>query len=244
MDKREEAKNSFSLLVVCSAITVALWFIPFAGILTYPFRMFVTLIHETGHALAALVTFGGVYKITLDWSGNGLTWTNGGIRLFVSSAGYLGATMYGAALLLVLRRVRYSKLAAASTAVLLLLITVLLGGNITVWAVGLFWGVGLLVLAKCASANTVHFLMSFLAVQSLLNSFYDLRTLIFLSAFDPHTQTDAQNMAHATHDVLPAIFWSLGWALISLGVLVLTLTVYYRSLRGGSAVMRKETAFQ
>ncbi|HYL98060.1 MAG TPA: M50 family metallopeptidase [Blastocatellia bacterium] len=231
MDDRNEIKNSFGLLLICSAITVVLWFIPFIGFITYPFRMFVTLIHESGHALAALITFGSVQRITLDWNGSGLTWTNGGIRLFVSSAGYMGATVYGALLLLLLRRVSMARITAVGTAVMLLFITVFLGGNFTVWAVGLFFGIGLLALGGLASSKVVHFFMSFLAVQSLLNALFDLRTVLYISAFAPGQPSDAQNMARATNNFIPAIAWSAGWALASLVILAFTLRIYYRSVR-------------
>ncbi|HKV40411.1 MAG TPA: M50 family metallopeptidase [Blastocatellia bacterium] len=231
-----EAKSAFSLLIVCSLLTLVLWFVPFASFLTYPFRLFVTLIHETGHALAALLTFGGVKRITIDWSGNGLTWTNGGVRLFISSAGYIGATLYGAVLLLILRTRRFAKPAAIATGILLLLITIFLGGNLAVWVTGLVFGVGLLAIGLVAPEGAVHFFMSFLGVQALLNAFFDLKTLLYLSALNPGQPTDAQNMAIATNGIIPAIAWSFGWALISLGILVLTLVIYYRSLKRANPI--------
>ncbi|HSO75606.1 MAG TPA: M50 family metallopeptidase, partial [Blastocatellia bacterium] len=73
METQSEVKASFKLLLLASALTLALWFIPFAGVITYPIRLFVTYIHEIGHALAALATFGGVNRVGLDWSGSGVT---------------------------------------------------------------------------------------------------------------------------------------------------------------------------
>ena len=73
--------------------------------------------------------------------------------------------------------------------------------------------------------------MSFLAVQCLLNAFYDLRTLMYLSAFDSSALTDAQNMEAATGGLVPAILWALGWSMISLVMLAVTGYVYYRSLK-------------
>ena len=75
MQSQSEVRNSFKLLVFASLLTMALWFIPFAGLITYPIRLFVTYIHEIGHALAALVTLGGVNRVALDWSGSGVTFT-------------------------------------------------------------------------------------------------------------------------------------------------------------------------
>ena len=231
MQSQSEVKASFKLLVFASLLTLALWFIPFAGVVTYPIRLFVTYLHEIGHALAALATFGGVNRVALDWSGSGVTFTQGGLGLLISSAGYLTTTVYGSALLLFLRRERNAKVAAIGTGALLLLITGLFGGNIVAWLAGLVFGAGCLFLGMKGRPKLVHFCMSFLAVQCLLNAFYDLRTVLYLSAFDPAFPTDARNMSQATGGFLPPVVWAAGWAVVSIGVVAGTLLIYYRSLR-------------
>jgi hypothetical protein len=232
MSNREEAKNAFSLLVICSAIALVLWFVPLGWILTYPFRMFVTLIHEGGHAAAALLSLGGVHRITLDWHGNGMTETSGGIGLLISSAGYLGATSYGAALLLLLRKAERARPLAILTAALVLLETIVLGGNIVIWVAGLAVGLMLLALGCLAPRRVAHFFMSFLAIQAVLNALYDLSALLYLSVYDSNRLTDARNMAAATSNILPATFWALAWGAVAVGILACTLMVYYKSLVG------------
>ncbi|MCI0487555.1 MAG: M50 family metallopeptidase [Blastocatellia bacterium] len=229
MENQLEIRNSFKLLVLGSMLTLVLWFIPFAEVIIYPIRLFVTFIHEAGHALAALVTLGSVRRIAIFWSGSGVTETVGGVGFLISSAGYLGTTVYGAALLLLLRRARFAKAVAFGTGVLLLVMTVFFGSGLGAWATGLLVGGGCIALALKAKPGVVHFAMSFLAVQSLLNAFYDLRTLMYLSAFQPSSLTDAQNMANATGGFVPAMVWAIGWSIISLAILAATLLAYYRS---------------
>lgn len=240
MQSRSEVKDSFKLLVFASLLTLALWFIPFAGVITYPIRLFVTFIHETGHALAALATFGGVNRVELAWNGSGLTFTRGGLGLLISSAGYLTTTVYGAGLLLFLRRERNARAAAIGTGALLLLITALFGGNIVAWLAGLVFGVGCLALGLKGQPKLVHFLMSFLAVQCLLNAFYDLRAVLYLSAFDPGFPTDARSMSQATGGFLPPVVWAAGWVFLSALVVIGTLVVYYRSLRERAQLREKD----
>ena len=95
-------------LLVAAAISVLLWFIPYAEILTYPFRIFVTFIHEGGHALAALLTGHSVESLSVAKNASGVTQTSGERSLFSSdlyfSAGYLGAMAFGALLLMLIRR--------------------------------------------------------------------------------------------------------------------------------------------
>ncbi|HLG14579.1 MAG TPA: M50 family metallopeptidase [Blastocatellia bacterium] len=231
MQSQSEVRNSFRFLLFASALTVALWFLPLGDYLTYPIHLFVTLVHEIGHALGTLLTLGKVNRIALDWNGGGVTETVGGARLLISSAGYLSATLYGAGLLLLLRRARNARAVALGTAVMLLAATILFGGNIVAWSVGLTLGAGFLILGLKGSERLTHFLMSFLGVQSILNAFSDLRTLIYLAASEPGRLTDAQNMAKATDGFVPAIVWAIGWSLLSLLILSVTLMLYYRSLR-------------
>jgi hypothetical protein len=237
MQSKSEVNDSFKLLVFASLLTLALWFIPFAGIITYPIRLFVTFIHETGHALAALATFGSVNRVKLEWNGSGVTFTQGGWGLLISSAGYLTTTLYGSALLLLLRRQRNARAAAIGTGALFLLITALFGGNMVAWLAGLVFGAGCLALGLKGNPKFVHFFMSFLAVQCLLNAFYDFRALLYLSAFDPTSLTDARNMSQATGGLLPPLVWAAGWVLLSTVVVIATLVVYYRSLRERAAYL-------
>ncbi len=236
MQNQAETKSSLNLLLLASAVTLILWFIPFAEVITYPIRLFVTFIHEGGHALATLLSFGSVREIELYPNGSGVTVTEGGFRLLISSAGYLSTTLYGAALLLLLRKQASGKSIAIVTAILMVLLTVFWGGNWLMWLTGLILGVGFLALGVKAKPRITHFVMSFLAVQCILNAFYDLKTLLYLSAFSPAVHTDAKNMTEATGNFIPSVVWGIIWAFISVLMLGVTLLVYYRSLKAKSKV--------
>ena len=101
-----DARPQVRTLLAVTLLSVALWFIPFAEYLTYPFRLFVTFIHEGGHALAALLTGNSVVSLSVSPDTSGLTVsTQGGFfsQMLTSSAGYVGATAYGALLLVLIR---------------------------------------------------------------------------------------------------------------------------------------------
>lgn len=115
-------------LIVASIGTVILSFVPFANILTYPFLIFSTFIHESSHALAAILTLGRVDSITIAPDGSGLTYSAGGIRFIVASAGYLGTALFGGLLLVLSRGIRLVRPVLLSCAVLVGLVTVLFVG--------------------------------------------------------------------------------------------------------------------
>ena len=218
-------RDAKTYLLGASAISIVLSFIPFAGFLVYPFKLFVTFIHEGGHALAALGTLGSVERIAINPDTSGLTLSLGGMPIIISSAGYLTSTLFGAALLLIGRNGKHAKTALGLIAVLILALTL-------VWVKGIFGlivGVGLtavlILFAAAANPKVAHFFLSFLAVQCCLNALYDLKTLFLISAITSQS-SDAVNMQRLTF--IPAMVWALLWLGLSLVVLWVTLKTYFR----------------
>src|SRR5882724_3277918 len=124
----KDARPQATTLLIAAAISIVLWFVPFAEVLTYPFRLFVTFIHEGGHAIAALLTGSSVHGLQVAPNGAGLVYTLGGNRLsqmIVSSAGYLGAMGYGALLLVLIRRSTAVRAVLYGTAAYILALTLL-----------------------------------------------------------------------------------------------------------------------
>jgi hypothetical protein len=218
-----------STLIKATVFTVILWFIPFAEVLTYPFRIFVTFIHEGGHALAALLTGNTVNGITIFMSGAGETYTStGGIisELLISSSGYLGAISFGALLLLLIRRTIAARAVLLGSAVMILALTFIYGFT-SVFTIlsGLGLSGALLLSASFLGPKAANFLVGFLAVQCVLNAVLDLKSLLFLSSpFAPYVHTDAMNMAVTTG--VPAIFWAVIWIGISFFILSVVLRAY------------------
>src|SRR3989441_10320767 len=109
-----DARPQATTLILAAIISVILWFVPFAEILAYPFRIFVTFIHEGGHAIAALLTGNSVESLRIAMDGSGETYTTkGGLwsQALVASAGYIGSMAYGALLLILIRKAVAARLA-------------------------------------------------------------------------------------------------------------------------------------
>jgi hypothetical protein len=227
-------------LLIAATISVVLWFIPFAEFLTYPFRIFVTFIHEGGHALAALLTGNSVASLSVATNASGETYTTqGGIfsQVFISSAGYLGSMAFGALLLILIRKAVAARIVLLGCAIFVFSLTMIYGLIkpifwMTAWSgipftllAGTIISVGLILIARFASAKVATFFVSFLAVQSVLNALTDLKTVFFLSSpFATAVPTDAVNMAQATG--IPAIFWTVVWIAFALGILWFAMRLY------------------
>lgn len=94
------------LAFVAFLIALFLWQIQGISVLTYPLRLFVTLIHELSHGLSALATGGSFLRFEVTQHGAGLAYTSGGSRFLIIQAGYLGTALFGAVLLVLANRVR------------------------------------------------------------------------------------------------------------------------------------------
>lgn len=226
-----DARPQVRTLLIATLITLALWFIPYANLLTYPFRLFVTFIHEGGHALAAVLTGSSVQSLSVAIDAGGLTETlspQGGFfsSFFISSAGYLGTIAFGALLLWLVRRQVKARVVLVGSALLILGLTVVFGfiaplTNLSLQPFTVLSGVaiaaGMLAAAKYFGLRAANFLVGFLAVQCVLNAVFDLKNVL-LSSVASTDASDAMNMAAATG--IPAIFWSLLW--IGIAVLILS----------------------
>lgn len=230
------------MLMLAALISVVLWFVPFAEILIYPFRIFVTFIHEGGHAIAALLTGNSVQSLSVSPTGSGETWTTQGgtfSQMFVSSAGYLGAMAFGAVILVLIRRKAAARVVLFGSAFLILFLTFVFGflkpifsGPAASWwdvpftfIAGVVISLGLYAIGRWTGERVALFIVSMIAVQCILNALLDLKTVLFLSSpFAPTVPNDALNMANATG--VPAIFWAVLWIAVAFGILLLALRLY------------------
>lgn len=236
------ARPQAKTLLLAAAISIGLWFIPYAEILAYPFRIFVTFIHEGGHAIAALLTGNSVLSLSVSMNGAGETYTSQGgtfSQMFVSSAGYLGAMAFGAVMLVLIRRAAAARVILFASAFLILFLTfvfgflkpIFSGPGPTWWSVpftfiaGVVLSLGLYAIGRWTSQRVALFIVSMIAVQCILNALLDLKTVFFLSSpFAAAVPNDVVNMANATG--VPAIFWSVLWIAVAIGMLLLALRVY------------------
>ena len=248
-----DARPQAMTLLLAAVISIALWFIPYAEILSYPFRIFVTFIHEGGHAIAALLTGNSVQSLSVAMNGSGETYTTQGgwfSQMFVSSAGYIGAMTFGALLLVLIRRAVAARLVLLGSAGVVLALTIIFGVVKPLFAgvwlslsglpftlfAGVLLSAGLFAVARFASARVATFVVSLLAVQCVLNALLDLKTVFFLSSpFAATVPTDALNMANTTG--VPAIFWAGLWIAFSVLILLVAIKQYVASRQRSFAGM-------
>jgi hypothetical protein len=190
----------------------------------YPFKLLVVLMHESGHAAAALLSGGSVRQIVVDPREGGYTmslippglWS----QIVVSSAGYLGSTVSGCVLLLLAARSKSGRWPLVALAGWTAVVAAL-------WVrdpFTLFFVAGaslaLALVARFGPSLLRRGLLVFLGTFSVSYALYDIRDdlLHFGSA---SVQSDADALAQAT--LVPAIVWGIAWGLLSIVLVALTL---------------------
>lgn len=219
-------------LVVAAIVVAVVGALPIASYALYPFSVFVTMAHETGHAFMALATGGTVASLKVSPDLSGVTLVGGGIQALVAPAGYLGATLLGAGVLLApVRRARWvlATLALIPLAVLLLLHP----ANLFTAAWAASFVVVLAIAVWKLPLRWAAFLQIIIGIEAALNAARDLLTLLFISTSDAHIQTDA--IAESKVLFLAPTVWAITWTVTSLivliGVLALIVKRDVRALR-------------
>lgn len=224
------SRSALSRLLLASALSVVISLVPVVSLVLYPLRLFVTFIHEGSHALAATLTGGHAAFIQIMPDASGVTYSSGGWGAVIVMAGYVGASAYGAAMLALARRPGTARLILGVSGIITALLDLLLVRN----GFGVGWGVaiaaGLLFASRRLSGKAAELTAMFLGVQCVINSLYDLKTLVGLSTLANGPVSDAVLMSQIIP--LPPLVWAVFWALLSLGILGTALRPYWRDARG------------
>jgi hypothetical protein len=203
------------LFWIAAAIAAVL---SFTGWSLYIDKLQVTFLHEASHGLAALLTGGKVLSFTLAPDTSGLCTSAGGFRPLISMAGYMGSCLFGGAMLVAARKRGWARWVVLGLGAFMLGFTVLYGGNVMAWLVGLGWGAFFVWAGLKGRGWQLSLLLSFMAVRNSLNALTDLRVLMHLSGYG--VLTDAQIMSNTfTGGLVPAMVFAIIISVASLAIL-------------------------
>ncbi len=242
----QDARPQIKLLLTAILLSVGLWvvsmFLPFTNYLVYPLQLFATFVHEGSHVLAAFITGSHIESLTVSPDASGVVWSAPSswlASLLISSAGYLGTTAFGTALLVWMRYGYSSRIGLYISAGFVGIMMLVFGlifplFNVfslkvsiasvvfTVFSGAVLTG-GLFAIAKYSALKWANFALAFLSVQCLLNAIFSLKTLFLISTLTD-VQSDAVNMANATG--IPSIMWVLIWIGVSVLMISIGLRIY------------------
>jgi hypothetical protein len=231
-------RRALIITLVAVVIVYLLWNVPQLSSLAYPFRLFVTYVHEAGHSAMAWLTGGRVLGFTVSPDGSGVAVTAGGNRALIIPAGYLGAALFGSLLFYIVNTIPRPRLISAPLGAALIVFTLLFArpdasGLPLALTVGLLVGLLLLALAWKASRDINLLVLNVLAMMTALNAVLDVVGLIQHSHITVRTpgggviHNDAVAFSREIAPLIPPAVWALLWALIAI---VMTGAAVYFSL--------------
>ncbi len=215
-------------LLLALLVTLLLWNVPFGSYALYPFKIFATWLHESSHGVMMLFTGAGVKKLEVFRDTSGLAVPSWGVtrgaQVAISSAGYMGTALLGAALLVLGRARRRARLALGIVGLFMLLSCLFWVSNgFGVAAVAAF-GVLAAALAGFGSDRACVFVLNLVAAQSCINAVLDIRVLFAANMYvdgRPYQQSDA----HAVSSLIggPPWLWATVWMMWSFALFFVAL---------------------
>ena len=168
-----------------------------------------------------LLVGGHVNSIVIEPNGSGVTSSlipqSRVAQGLVASAGYLGASVVGCALMIAARGRKGAHEILWGIGAFMLVTLIVWVRNPVGIVVVLIWSVALIALSRKGRGPASSFVLSLLAVQVALNSVFDIRVLFLLNG----GRSDAATMARLFF--LPTWIWASLWMAASVALLTWTL---------------------
>jgi hypothetical protein len=202
----ERARSKLRFLLGFTLFFAALWLL-WNTVLVYPLKIFVVLLHETSHAMAAVATGGSIQRITLDPLQGGACYCPGGNAFLTLSAGYLGSLLWGGLMISVARskRVR-ADMVNSLVGGLVVGLTILYVRNGFGVAFGIAFGVAMIAASRKLSASLNRSLLLTLGLTSALYAILDIKSDVIDR---PDLESDAHMLAELTG--IPTVAWGVLW---------------------------------
>ena len=179
-------------------------------IFIYPIKLFVVVLHEFSHGIAAILTGGSIVRIEIDYRIGGLCYTQGGSTFFVASAGYLGSIVWGGIILMIAVRTRRDKLLGMVIGGLLALLALVYIRNPFGFFFTVGFGLALGAISFFARDAVVDLLLKFLGMTSCLYVIIDIKEdLIQRSGVGSDADAIAKLLGAPALSVPIGIFWIL-----------------------------------
>ena len=221
MKSRPKIKPHQTTLIVAALATLVGFLLPVVQKILLPLQYLNTHLHEFSHAMVAILTGAEVEKIIVNVDGSGVTPVRGGSLLLVASAGYLGASLFGAAMIYFAKTEKGAKsMLGLLSALLFWSLVVWVRGDVVGEAAGIGWVFMLGLLAYALKGQSLMFCAQILGLQQCLNSVRSLFTLVQLST-STEVHSDATILYQASG--IPPMAWAIGWSGFSLALVVWTL---------------------
>jgi hypothetical protein len=208
------AKNSTDTKVLLTLLGMFIFVMIFWNhSFIYPIKIFVVMLHEMSHGLAAELTGGDMMKIELSPQIGGVCWSRGGIRWIILPAGYLGSMFFGGLILLGAARTRHDKEISTFIGIIMIALTLYGVRNTFGIVFGLLFGGAMILAGYILSEQLNDILLKFIGLTSTCYAVIDIKEDL-ISRTVPGS--DAFEMSKIIP--LPPVVWGVIWIVIAIFV--------------------------
>jgi len=180
--------------------------------IVYPLKILVVFFHEASHGIAAYLTGGSVDHLEVSKFEGGVTYTKGGNRFIILTAGYLGSLVWGGTVLILASRTRYDRYVSIALGISMLAIGLSFvrplfsfGQLFTVITGIILCGIGY---ALPEQVNDVA--LRLIGLTSCMYAVLDIKSDVLDR---PYLQSDAALLAEETRT--PTLLWGVLWITIA-----------------------------
>lgn len=171
---RYKSNNFFNLF--CTAILLLPIIFFWDSYLIYPIKLFVVLLHEISHGIAAIATGGNMVDIVINMNQGGLCRTSGGIKFIVLSAGYLGSIFWGGIILVVSSKYSFDRQISGIIGSLLLIIGIIYVENFFGKMFTIGFGFCMILIGWKAAGFINDFILKTIGLTSIVYSIIDIKS--------------------------------------------------------------------
>lgn len=197
--------------IIILIILTILSFIFWNTIVVYPIKLFVVLLHELSHGLAAILTGGKIIKVEISYLIGGSCTTQGGSTFLIANAGYLGSILLGGLLLVQSTKSKNIKFFGLFLSLSIFLITIFYIRN----SFGIIFGISfsfiLFLLTFILPKKILEWILKFIGLVSCFYVLIDIKEDLFSNT---PKGTDANLLYQITG--INAIFWAVLWGILAL----------------------------
>lgn len=225
---REVDGGTLGLSMVVIVAAFFLWDTP----LLLPLKLFVVLLHEISHGLAAVLTGGELVRLEVVAQEGGAALTRGGSRVAILSAGYLGSALWGAFFLrLSVARPQRRRAVLLGMGVVLVVVALFYARDLFTFVYVAVAAGALLLLSRRAPPGWQRVVLFIVGTLSCLYAVVDIGTDVLAGGplawlFGPRHLNDAEMLASITW--IPAFVWGLLWSALAIIVYIWTVLAVSR----------------
>jgi len=215
-------KTELILIIIISFISLFFWDTE----IVYPIKLFIVLIHEINHVMAAILTGGGAKSIILNIDLSGSTITYGGNQIIIAAAGYLGSLLIGAILYLSSFNKKLWKWISKAIAIIITIVSInLIQGGLQIF-LSLVIAAIFFFLPIYLSKNINEIFLKLLGLTSCLYVIADIKQDLLTTSL---RETDTQILEYLTD--IPSLLIGFIWFLISIIIVYGLIRISFRNIK-------------